>query len=161
MIGSLLLDPDVYDVAKTLRRKIVPKSELSTVVEKPSSLDNVIRRLEQSQIITTMGENAVEVGANDDPLVMLLADIHFEAFFPEFLVLRIQERLTGKDIHPDIAKRHLELLSETYMRMREKMKERKKRKPDEEEEVPELEAEMPLPPEVAETEPSVSRDSTS
>ncbi len=154
MLGQLLLDPDIYDVTKTLRRKIAHKSELTGVVEKEASLDNVLRRLEQSQIITKMGENSIEVSTNDDPLIMLIADVHFESFFPEFLVLRIQERLTAKDIHPDIAKRHLELLSEMYMRMRERMKERKKRKKEEEEEVlPEVEAEMVPPPEFAESEP--------
>ncbi|MFX1318128.1 MAG: hypothetical protein ACFE9O_03185 [Promethearchaeota archaeon] len=154
MIGQLLLDPDIYDVTKTLRRKIAHKSELVGVVEKEASLDNVLRRLEQIQVITKMGENTVEVSANDDPVIVLTADVHFESFFPEFLVLRIQERLEAKDIHPDIAKRHLELLSETYMRMREKMKERKKRKKEEgEEELPEMEAEMTPPPELAETEP--------
>jgi hypothetical protein len=154
MIGQLLLDPDIYDVTKTLRRKIAHKSELAGVVEKEASLDNVLRRLEQSQVITRMGESGVEVSANDDPLIMLTADVHFESFFPEFLVLRIQERLEAKDIHPDIAKRHLELLSETYMRMREKMKERKRRKKEEgEEELPEMEAEMAPPPELAEPEP--------
>ena len=153
MIGQLLLDPDIYDVTKTLRRKIAHKSELVGVVEKEASLDNVLRRLEQVQVITKMGEDTVEVSANDDPLIMLTADVHFESFFPEFLVLRIQERLEAKDIHPDIAKRHLELLSEMYMRMREKMKERKKRKKEEgEEELPEMEAEMTPPPELAETE---------
>ncbi len=154
MIGQLLLDPDIYDVTKTLRRKIAHKSELAGVVEKEASLDNVLRRLEQVQVITKFGENAIDVAANDDPLIVLMADVHFESFFPEFLVLRIQERLEAKDIHPDIAKRHLELLSETYMRMREKMKERKKRKKEEEEEeLPEIEAEMVPPPEVAEEEP--------
>ncbi|MFW9935596.1 MAG: hypothetical protein ACFFDU_08895 [Candidatus Thorarchaeota archaeon] len=154
MIGQLLLDPDIYDVTKTLRRKITHKSELVGVVEKEASLDNVLRRLEQSQVITKMGADSVEVSAQDDPLIMLSSDVHFESFFPEFLVLRIQERLEAKDIHPDIAKRHLELLSETYMRMREKMKERKKRKKEEgEEELPEVEAEMPAPPEVTEAEP--------
>ncbi|MFW9831868.1 MAG: hypothetical protein ACFFD8_08835, partial [Candidatus Thorarchaeota archaeon] len=147
MIGQLLLDPDVYDVTKTLRRKIAKKSELAGVVEKEASLDNVVRRLEQAQVITTMGESTIEISDTEDPLLMLVADVHFESFFPEFLVLRLQERLTAKDIHPDIAKRHLELLSETYMRMREKMKERKKRKAEVEEEAPELEAEMPLPSE--------------
>jgi hypothetical protein len=139
-IGGLLLDPDIYDVLKTLRRKIVRKSELKGIVEKESSLDNVIRRLDQSQVVILMGDDTVEVKEGDDTIVLLLSDVHFEAFFPEHLVLRIQERLEAKDIHPDIAKRHLELLSETYMRMREKMKERKKRK-EREEEVPELEAE--------------------
>ncbi len=154
IIGQLLLDPDIYDVTKTLRRKIAHKSELAGVVEKEASLDNVLRRLEQVQVITKFGENAVDVAANDDPLIVLMADVHFESFFPEFLVLRIQERLEAKDIHPDIAKRHLELLSEMYMRMREKMKERKKRKKEEEEEeLPEIEAEMVHPPEVAEEEP--------
>jgi hypothetical protein len=154
MIGQLLLDPDIYDVTKTLRRKIAHRSELAGVVEKEASLDNVLRRLEQVQVITKFGENTVDVAANDDPLVVLMTDVHFESFFPEFLVLRIQERLEAKDIHPDIAKRHLELLSETYMRMREKMKERKKRKKEEEEEeLPEVEAEMVPPPEVTEEEP--------
>ncbi|MDO8056153.1 MAG: hypothetical protein Q6361_04770 [Candidatus Hermodarchaeota archaeon] len=146
MIGQLLLDPDIYDVTKALRRKIAHKSELVGVVEKEASLDNVIRRLEQAQVITKFGENTVEVAANDDPLIVMQSDVHFESFFPEFLVLRLQERLTAKDIHPDIAKRHLELLSETYMRMREKMKERKKRKA-EEEELPVVEAEMVVEPE--------------
>jgi hypothetical protein len=155
MMGQLLLDPDIYDVTKTLRRKITHKSELAGVVEKETSLDNVLRRLEQAQVITKFGENAIEVAANDDPLIVLIADVHFESFFPEFLVLRIQERLEAKDIHPDIAKRHLELLSETYMRMREKMKERKKRKEEEEkaeEELPEMEGKMVPPPEQAEVE---------
>jgi hypothetical protein len=155
MMGQLLLDPDIYDVTKTLRRKITHKSELAGVVEKEASLDNVLRRLEQAQVITRFGENAIEVAANDDALIVLMADVHFESFFPEFLVLRIQERLEAKDIHPDIAKRHLELLSETYMRMREKMKERKKRKEEEkeaEEELPEMEGEMVPPPEQAEVE---------
>jgi hypothetical protein len=147
MIGQLLLDPDIYDVTKTLRRKIAHKSELAGVVEKEASLDNVIRRLEQAQVITKFGENTLEVAANDDPLIVMQADVHFESFFPEFLVLRLQERLTAKDIHPDIAKRHLELLSETYMRMREKMKERKKRKVEEEEALPVVEAEMVMEPE--------------
>ena len=146
MIGQLLLDPDIYDVTKTLRRKIAHKSELASVVEKEASLDNVIRRLEQAQVISKFGENTIDVAANDDPLIVMQADVHFESFFPEFLVLRLQERLTAKDIHPDIAKRHLELLSETYMRMREKMKERKKRKV-EEEELPVVEAEMVVEPE--------------
>ncbi|MFW9983758.1 MAG: hypothetical protein ACFFCB_03395 [Candidatus Odinarchaeota archaeon] len=154
MMGQLLLDPDIYDVTKTLRRKITHKSELAGVVEKEASLDNVLRRLEQAQVATKFGENAIEVAAKDDPLIVLMADVHFESFFPEFLVLRIQERLEAKDIHPDIAKRHLELLSETYMRMREKMKERKKRKEEEEaeEELPEMEGEMVPPPEPAEVE---------
>ena len=154
MIGQLLLDPDIYDVTKTLRRKIAHKSELKGVVEKQASLDNVLRRLEQAQVITKMGSDSIDVEKKGDPLIMLTADVHFESFFPEFLVLRIQERLEAKDIHPDIAKRHLELLSETYMRMREKMKERKKRKKEEgEEELPEMEAEMAPPPELAEAEP--------
>ncbi len=155
MIGQLLLDPDVYDVTKTLRRKILPKSELVGVVEKEASLDNVIRRLEQAQVITMMGEDSINVDTKEDPLIIMMADVHFESFFPEFLVLRLQERLTAKDIHPDIAKRHLELLSETYMRMREKMKERKKRKKEEAEEepLPEIEAETVSPPEEREIEP--------
>jgi hypothetical protein len=159
MIGQLLLDPDIYDVAKTLRRKIAHKSELTGVVEKEASLDNVLRRLEQAEVTTKMGGDSIEVSAQDDPLIMLTADVHFESFFPEFLVLRLQERLEAKDIHPDIAKRHLELLSETYMRMREKMKERKKRKKEEgEEELPEMEAEMAPPPEVVEGEPPETTD---
>jgi hypothetical protein len=159
MIGQLLLDPDIYDVTKTLRRKIAHKSELTGVVEKEASLDNVLRRLEQVQMITKMGKDSVDVSKKDDPLIMLTADVHFESFFPEFLVLRIQERLEAKDIHPDIAKRHLELLSETYMRMREKMKERKKRKKEEgEEELPEMEGEMAPPPELAEAEPPETAD---
>jgi hypothetical protein len=138
-IGQLLLDPDVYDVIKTLRRKIIHKSELGAIVEKEASIENVIRRLQSSQVIMMMGEKSVGAEGSADPLMMLHSDIHFESFFPEFLVLRIQERLTAKDIHPDVAKRHLELLSETYMRMREKMKERVKGK--EEEVAPEAEAE--------------------
>jgi hypothetical protein len=163
MMGQLLLDPDIYDVTKTLRRKITHKSELAGVVEKEASLDSVLRRLEQAQVITKFGENGIEVAANDDPLIVLMADVHFESFFPEFLVLRIQERLEAKDIHPDIAKRHLELLSETYMRMREKMKERKKRKEEEEkaeEELPEMEGEMVPPPEQAEVETPEALETT-
>jgi len=139
MLGQLLLDPDTYDVIKLLRRKIIHKSELAEVLEGRGSVDSVLRRLESANIITLMGSNTIEVQEGDDPLVLLLSDIHFESFFPEFLVLRIQERLAAKDIHPDIAKRHLELLSETYMRMREKMKEaKKKRKEKKKEEAPAL-----------------------
>jgi hypothetical protein len=138
-VGQLLLDPDVYDVIKTLRRKIIHKSELGGIIEKEASIENVVRRLQSAQVVMMMGETSVDAEGTTDPLMMLLSDIHFESFFPEFLVLRIQERLTAKDIHPDVAKRHLELLSETYMRMREKMKERVKRK--EEEAAAEAEAE--------------------
>jgi hypothetical protein len=137
-VGQLLLDPDVYDAVKTLRRKIIHKSELSGIIEKEASIENVVRRLQSAQVVLMMGEGSVDVEGSADPLMMLLSDIHFESFFPEFLVLRIQERLSAKDIHPDVAKRHLELLSETYMRMREKMKERVKRK--EEEAIAEAEA---------------------
>ncbi|MFX1475048.1 MAG: hypothetical protein ACFFCO_06215 [Promethearchaeota archaeon] len=130
-LGQLLLDPDIYDVTKVLRRRIVHKSELAGIVEKRAALDAVIRRLESAKVITTMGSTTVSVKRGDDPFVMLLSDIHFESFFPEFLVLRLEERLAQKDIHPDIAKRHLELLAEHYMRMREKMKEKRKKPKDE------------------------------
>lgn len=138
-IGQLLLDPDIYDILKTLRRKIVHRTELKELVEKETTLKNIIRRLEQAKVITKMGSTGIKVSRGEDPIILLLSDVHFESFFPEFLVIRLQERLTAKDIHPDIAKRHLELLSETYMRMREKMKERrkpKKIKEPEEAEVP-------------------------
>ncbi|MFX1563045.1 MAG: hypothetical protein ACFFDP_07030, partial [Promethearchaeota archaeon] len=140
-VGQLLLDPDIYDIIKTIRRKIVHSSELKELVEKDSTLKNIMRRLEQAKILTLMGSDKIEVKRGDEPLVLLLSDIHFEAFFPEFLVIRIEERLNSKDIHPDIAKRHLELLSETYMRMREKMKGR--RKPKKVKEKEEAEAEAP------------------
>ncbi len=130
-LGQLLLDPDIYDVAKVLRRRIVHKSELAGIVEKRAALDTVVRRLESAQVITTMGSSDIDVKRGDDAFVMLLSDIHFESFFPEFLVLRLEERLAQKDIHPDIAKRHLELLAEHYMRMREKMKEKRKKPKDE------------------------------
>lgn len=158
-LGQLLLDPDIYDVAKVLRRRIVHKSELAGIVEKRAALDAVIRRLESAQVITTMGSSGVGVKRGDDSFVMLLSDIHFESFFPEFLVLRLEERLAQKDIHPDIAKRHLELLAEHYMRMREKIKEKRKKPKDEAEpqlvpaEAPPVEASEPPPAESSEETP--------
>jgi hypothetical protein len=158
-LGQLLLDPDIYDVTKVLRRRIVHKSELAGIVEKKAALDAVIRRLESAKVITTMGSTTVKQKRGGDPFVMLLSDIHFESFFPEFLVLRLEERLAQKDIHPDIAKRHLELLAEHYMRMREKMKEKRRKPKDEPEpqlapaEAPPVEASEPPPAEPSEEAP--------
>jgi len=88
--------------------------KISEIAEKTHIDENdakdLLRRMELLDIVSFYEIDGEEYA-------ILKSDVTFKVFFPEYLVDKLQRRVMEGEIPREVAKRHLELLGEMYMRL--------------------------------------------
>ena len=110
IIANAISDPDMYDVIRILREEYVTRAELPMKIGREiPNLDKILRKMAEDHLITAIKDKKERVW------VMLLSDIVFPTFFPEYMVDVIRRRWKEGTIQKEIALKHLELLRAEYI----------------------------------------------
>ncbi|MFW9869079.1 MAG: hypothetical protein ACFFFO_12945 [Candidatus Thorarchaeota archaeon] len=101
-ISRLIADSLNYMVLDTLRAEPLTTSEISERTALPESVVmNVLWSLESEKVV---------VHFTEESLWALLTDPRIESFIPEYVLPLIAKKVSEKEITPQVARRHLELL---------------------------------------------------
>jgi len=109
-ISKLIINYDYYSLLKLLREKPVKHDELKEVL----SLDNG----ELNKILDDFKKNNLIEFISDSEgktWVILISDIKFITFFPEYLIDVIRSKWNEGNIDQSLAIKHLNLLNEEYL----------------------------------------------
>jgi len=85
-LAKFLLDPDIFDMLALLSKNVYPLSKMPKILSDFVSLDAVIHQLVDVEIVKTLEDK------EGRPWICLLSEITPLVVFPEYLVLKIQER---------------------------------------------------------------------
>jgi hypothetical protein len=108
--ANAISDPDTYDIIKVLREEYVTRAELSAKIGREiPNLEKVLKKMAEDHIITAVKDK------KDRVWLLLLSDIVFPQFFPEYMVDVIRRRWKEGTIQKEIALKHLELLRAQYI----------------------------------------------
>ncbi|MFW9962211.1 MAG: hypothetical protein ACFFCX_01480 [Candidatus Sifarchaeia archaeon] len=101
-ISRLLADSLNYMVLDSLRAEPLSASEVSLKTALPES---IVRK-----VLWSLESEKVVVHFEDEDLWALLTNPRIESFIPEYILPMIKKKVSEKEITPQIARRHLELL---------------------------------------------------
>ncbi|MBD3352255.1 MAG: hypothetical protein GF364_12280 [Candidatus Lokiarchaeota archaeon] len=119
LLGSFVLNSDVYDLMALLGNRMYAKEKMPKVVSEFSDVESIIEQLEEAKLITIIKD---KMGRE---MVCLLGEIIPVVVFPEYMVNNIQNRLLKKGeslvnipekdpLTVGVARRALELLESSY-----------------------------------------------
>ncbi len=110
-LAKFFLNRMAYQLLLVLRENV---GKISEIAEKAHIDENdakdLLRRMELLDVISFYEVDGEEYA-------ILKSDVTFKVFFPEYLVDKLQRRVMEGEIPREVAKRHLELLGEMYMRL--------------------------------------------
>lgn len=110
-LAKFFLNRMAYQLLLVLRENV---DKISEIAEKAHIDENdakdLLRRMELLDVISFYDVDGEEYA-------ILKSDVTFKVFFPEYLVDKLQRRVMEGEIPREVAKRHLELLGEMYMRL--------------------------------------------
>ena len=110
VIAEAVANPDYYAIIQLLREEYMTKEEIPMKLSREiDNLDEVLRWLAENNIVTAIKDKKGRVW------VMLLSDVKFPQFFPEYLVDEIRKRWKEGTIQKQIALKHLRLLRAEYI----------------------------------------------
>ena len=110
LIANIISDPDQYDILRILRKEYVTRAELPVKIGREiANLDKLLKKLSEDHVITAIKDKKEHVW------VLMLSDIIFPQFFPEYMVDVIRRRWKEGTIQKEIALKHLELLRAQYI----------------------------------------------
>lgn len=101
-ISRLLADSLNYMVLDSLRAEPLSASEVSLKTALPES---IVRK-----VLWSLESEKVVIHFEDEDLWALLTNPRIESFIPEYVLPMIKKKVSEKEIAPQIARRHLELL---------------------------------------------------
>ncbi|MFW9832959.1 MAG: hypothetical protein ACFFEK_03105 [Candidatus Thorarchaeota archaeon] len=105
-ISRLLADSLNYMVLEALRPEPLTAPEIALKTALPESIvEKVLYSLEADKVV---------VRFEDENIWGLLTNPRIESFMPEYVLPIIKKKLSEKEITPQVARRHLELLIENY-----------------------------------------------
>jgi hypothetical protein len=108
--ANAISDPDMYAIIKALREEYLLKAEISSKIGREiANLDKILKKMAEDHIITAVKDK------KDRIWLLLLSDIVFPQFFPEYMVDVIRRRWKEGTIQKEIALKHLELLRAEYI----------------------------------------------
>ncbi|MGY5879188.1 MAG: hypothetical protein RTV31_03010 [Candidatus Thorarchaeota archaeon] len=105
-ISRILAERIQYRVLTTLRE--YPLS-ITSISQKTSLPDSVVRKL-----LFSLEAEKVVIRFEEEELWGLLTNPRIESFLPEYILPIISKKLSEKEISPEAARRHLELLIQTW-----------------------------------------------
>jgi len=110
-LAKFFLNRTAYQLLLVLRENVGKISEIAerTHIDENDAKD-LLRRMELLDVISFYDVDGEEYA-------ILKSDVTFKVFFPEYLVDKLQRRVMEGEIPREVAKRHLELLGEMYMRL--------------------------------------------
>ncbi len=110
-LAKFFLNRTAYQLLLVLRENVGKISEIAekTHIDENDAKD-LLRRMELLDVVSFYEIDGEEY-------VILKSDVTFKVFFPEYLVDKLQRRVMEGEIPREVAKRHLELLGEIYMRL--------------------------------------------
>jgi len=110
-LAKFFLNRMAYQLLLVLRENAGKISEIAekTHIDENDAKD-LLRRMELLDVISFYDVDGEEYA-------ILKSDVTFKVFFPEYLVDKLQRRVMEGEIPREVAKRHLELLGEMYMRL--------------------------------------------
>nr|MDO8045925.1 hypothetical protein [Candidatus Baldrarchaeota archaeon] len=110
-LAKFFLNRMAYQLLLVLRENVGKISEIAekTHIDENDAKD-LLRRMELLDVISFYEVDGEEYA-------ILKSDVTFKVFFPEYLVDKLQRRVMEGEIPREVAKRHLELLGEMYMRL--------------------------------------------
>ncbi len=110
VIANAIADPDYYSIIQVLREEYVTKEVLPQKIGREiPDLEQKLKWLLENNIITAIKDKKGRIW------VILLSDIKFPQFFPEYLVDVIRKRWKEGTIQKEIALKHLQLLRAEYI----------------------------------------------
>ena len=110
IIANAIADPDYYSIIQVLREEYVTKEVLPQKIGRDiPDLEQKLKWLAENNIITAIKDKKGRIW------VILLSDIKFPQFFPEYLVDVIRKRWKEGTIQKEIALKHLQLLRAEYI----------------------------------------------
>ena len=110
-LAKFFLNRMAYQLLLVLRENVGKVDELAEKAHiDENDAKDLLRRMELLDVISFYEVDGEEY-------VTLKSDVTFKVFFPEYLVDKLQRRVIEGEIPRDVAKRHLELLGEMYMRL--------------------------------------------
>jgi len=110
-LAKFFLNRMAYQLLLVLRENVGKVDELAEKAHiDENDARDLLRRMELLDVISFYEVNGEEY-------VTLKSDVTFKVFFPEYLVDKLQRKVIEGEIPRDVARRHLELLGEMYMRL--------------------------------------------
>jgi len=110
-LAKFFLNRMAYQLLLVLRENVGKVDELAEKAHiDENDAKDLLRRMELLDVISFYEVDGEEY-------VTLKSDVTFKVFFPEYLVDKLQRRVIEGEIPRDVARRHLELLGEMYMRL--------------------------------------------
>ena len=110
IISNAIADPDYYSIIQLLREEYVTKEVLPQKIGRDiPDLEQKLKWLAENNIITAIKDKKGRIW------ILLLSDIKFPQFFPEYLVDVIRKRWKEATIQKEIALKHLQLLRAEYV----------------------------------------------
>ncbi len=110
VIANAIADPDYYSIIQVLREEYVTKEVLPQRIGREiPDLEQKLKWLLENNIITAIKDKKGRIW------IILLSDIKFPQFFPEYLVDVIRKRWKEGTIQKEIALKHLQLLRAEYI----------------------------------------------
>ena len=110
-LAKFFLNRMAYQLLLALRENV---GKISEIAEKAHIDENdakdLLRRMELLDVISFYDVEGEEYA-------ILKSDVTFKVFFPEYLVDKLQRKVMEGEIPREVAKRHLELLGDMYMRL--------------------------------------------
>jgi predicted transcriptional regulator len=105
-ISKILSERLQYKVLTSLRNQPLSIEDISHTTALP---DSVVRK-----VLRTLEAEKVVVHFEEEGLWALLTNPRIQSFMPEYVLPIINKKLLSKEITPDAARRHLELLMQTW-----------------------------------------------
>jgi len=110
-LAKFFLNRMAYQLLLVLRENIGKTSEIAEKAHiDENDAKDLLRRMELLDVVSFYEVNGEEYA-------ILKSDVTFKVFFPEYLVDKLQRRVMEGEIPREVARRHLELLGEMYMRL--------------------------------------------
>jgi len=110
-LAKFFLNRMAYQLLLALRENV---GKIGEIAEKAHIDENdakdLLRRMELLDVISFYDVEGEEYA-------ILKSDVTFKVFFPEYLVDKLQRKVMEGEIPREVAKRHLELLGDMYMRL--------------------------------------------
>ncbi|MCP4763495.1 MAG: hypothetical protein GY870_17105, partial [archaeon] len=110
ILGEIVSNPDSYEIIQVLRNEYCIREELPQKVGREiEGIENILKDLAEKKIITAIKDKKQRIW------VLLLSDIKFPTFFPEYMIDIIRRRWKEGTIAKEIALKHLEILRAEYI----------------------------------------------
>ena len=109
LANDIILDPEVYEVFKLLRKAIVTRNDIEKLRQKGvEDIEKVIFSLLQNEIIVKLTDST------GNEYFCLICDINLHTFYPEYLINSIKQQYQSKSQNSNVLIEALKILKDQY-----------------------------------------------